>query len=207
MLAREDDAGDRRLVAYVAGCQESATSMSELRSFLRRGLPEYMVPSDYVVLKALPLTSNGKVDRQALPAPDRDRRDLAAEFVPPSAGDQETLAEIWRAVLGMSRVGAHDNFFDLGGHSLQLTQVNSRLRDAFQVELPLRRLFEEPTIAGLVSAIVQIRNDPADPGPQTISRVSRKARRPGRPGEGRGKSGKKRDREGDSDVSDRKGRK
>jgi amino acid adenylation domain-containing protein len=152
-LAREDTLGEKRLVAYVVVEQESRPAANDLRSFLKEKLPEHMVPALFVLLDTLPLTPNGKVDRRALPAPDRTRPELDKTFVAPRTPTEELLSEIWAQVLDIERVGIHDNFFDLGGHSLLATQVVSRIREAFQVELPLRRLFEVPTVAGLAESI------------------------------------------------------
>ncbi len=151
VIAREDQPGNKRLVAYVVSNQESPTA-SELRRFLKEKLPDYMVPSAFVMLDALPLTPNGKVDRRALPAPDTGLSQETS-FVPPRTTTEKVIAEIWAEVLGLKLVGIHDNFFELGGHSLLVTQVISRLRSAFEVELPLRCLFEFPTIAGVAEAI------------------------------------------------------
>jgi amino acid adenylation domain-containing protein len=117
-----------------------------------------MIPSVFVSLEALPLTPNGKLDRQALPEPTRAGITLTADFVPPRGPVEETVASSWAAVLGQERVGAHDNFFDLGGHSLLATQVISRLREAFGVELPLRALFESPTVAGVAQRIEELQS-------------------------------------------------
>ena len=108
-----------------------------------------------MILDQLPLTANGKVDRKALPAPDASRPDLARDFAPPEGPVQEKIAAIWSEVLRLERVGAHDNFFELGGHSLLATQVLSRTRAAFGLELPLRAIFDTPTVAGLADAIIQ----------------------------------------------------
>jgi len=132
----------------------SAPSTSELHRFLREKLPDYMIPSAFVLLDALPLSRNGKIDRRALPVPDRERPTLDRAFIAPRNPLEETLANIWIEVLGVERVGVHDNFFELGGHSLLATQVNSRVRDALDVELPLRLLFEAPTIADLAVGVV-----------------------------------------------------
>ncbi len=153
VLASEDVPGERRLVAYVVAEREPLPTTTELRSFLSEKLPEYMTPALFVLLDALPLMPNGKVDRRALPAPDRVRPELDESFVAPRTPTEELLSEIWAQVLEIERVGIYDNFFDLGGHSLLATQVVSRIREAFQVELPLRRLFEVLTVAGLAETI------------------------------------------------------
>jgi amino acid adenylation domain-containing protein len=153
VIAREDVAGDKRLVAYLVATQLPPPSPHELRTFLQQKLPDYMVPSAFMVLDALPLTPHGKVDRRALPTPDRAGSTIDGSFVAPRTPAEEVLAGIWAQVLRVERVGIQDNFFELGGHSLLATQLLSRLRDAFQVELPLHRLFAAPTIAGLACAI------------------------------------------------------
>lgn len=155
LQAREDDVGDKRLVAYVVLSEEQACSANELRSFLKQKLPEYMIPSAFVFLDTLPLTPNGKVDRKALPVPDSSRAGLEESYVPPRTVVEEIIAGIWGEVLKVEKVGIHDNFFELGGHSLLATQVMSRLREALQVDLPLRTLFEVPTVAELALNIEQ----------------------------------------------------
>jgi acyl carrier protein len=110
-----------------------------------------MVPSAFVVLEGLPLTPNGKVDRQALPEPERDSADLAQVYVGPRNAAEQIIAAIWAEILGRKQIGIHDNFFDLGGHSLKATQVVSRLRAKFGKEIPLRDMFEYPTIAELAA--------------------------------------------------------
>jgi amino acid adenylation domain-containing protein len=158
VMAREDAPDDRRLVAYLTiQADQPAPESLELRQFLRNTLPEPMIPSAFVVLETLPLTPNGKVDRDALPAPERDlaRRDALA--VAPRGPVEEMVASIWAAVLRLERVGAHDSFFDIGGHSLLATQVVSRLRESLGVEIPLRAIFEAPTVAGLAERIEAIR--------------------------------------------------
>jgi acyl carrier protein len=153
VMAREDLPGDKRLVAYFIVAQEPAPTHDELHGFLKEKLPDYMVPSAFVELKVMPLTPNGKVDRRALPAPDTSRRDLKASFVAPRTLTEEVLANIWAETLGLKRVGVYDNFFELGGHSLLVTRVISRLHKTFQVNLPLRTLFEAPTLADLAERI------------------------------------------------------
>jgi amino acid adenylation domain-containing protein/FkbM family methyltransferase len=137
-------------------------SISELRSFLETKLPDYMVPSAFVFLDSLPLTSNGKLDRRALPAPDQSRAYLGESYAAPRTRVEEALASIWAEVLRLERVGIYDNFFDLGGHSLLATQVISRVRGAFQIDLPLRNLFEKPTVAELAIAIMEKRAEGVD---------------------------------------------
>ncbi|HEV8581882.1 MAG TPA: non-ribosomal peptide synthase/polyketide synthase [Thermoanaerobaculia bacterium] len=155
VVPREDTPGDRRLVAYVVPCNGEAPA-SELRAFLRERLPDYMVPASVVTLRSLPITPSGKVDRRALPAPDRFRAEADSAFIPPRTAAEETVASIWQTVLGLDRVGATDNFFELGGHSLLLPQVMHRLRSSFQVEIPLRTLFDEATVEGLAIAIEEL---------------------------------------------------
>ncbi len=150
VAAREDVPGSKRLVAYVVPHVPGQVVASELRSFLQGRLPDYMVPSAFVSIEALPLSPNGKVDRQALPAPDLHAQDT---YVAPRNPVEATVAAMWAEMLELKQVGAHDNFFELGGHSLLVTQVVTRLRDAFDVELPLRSLFEAPTVAGLAEMI------------------------------------------------------
>jgi amino acid adenylation domain-containing protein len=155
VVAREDTPGEKRLVAYLVARPETTLSISDLRDFLRRELPEYMAPAAYVALDALPLTENGKLDRQALPAPEGTSSELERGYVAPRTLVEQRLAEIWSQVLGVDQVGVHSDFFDLGGHSLLATQVMSRARSAFQVELPLRILFEHPTISELGRKVEQ----------------------------------------------------
>ena len=154
VLAREDIPGDRRLVAYIVCEPGSEPELRTLQSYLKKTLPEYMVPSALVVLDSLPLTPNGKGDRKALPSPDAGGVQ-ADTYIAPRTPIEEGLAEIWGAVLHVERVGIEDSFFDLGGHSLLATQVVSRMRNTFQVELPLHVLFDAPTVAGLAVEIEQ----------------------------------------------------
>jgi len=119
-------------------------------------LPDYMVPSVFMPLERLPLTSNGKIDRRALPAPSRDSVARTMEYVAPRDEVEEEVARIWSEVLGVQKVGVNDDFFELGGHSLLATQVVSRIRGAFRIELPLRTLFEETTVGTLAAAISHV---------------------------------------------------
>jgi len=147
VVVREDAPGDPRLVAYAVAAGEAA----DLRRFLKSRLPDYMVPSVFVLLAALPLTPNGKVDRRGLPAPAGAQATM--EPTAPRTPVEEMIAAIWSEVLGVAPVGREDDFFQLGGHSLKAMQVLSRVREALQVELTPRRLLEEPTVAGLAGAV------------------------------------------------------
>ena len=148
--------GDSRLVAYVVVAQEPPPDAGALRRFLAARLPEPMLPTEFMFLEALPVLANGKLNRRALPAGSGSRPGPEAGHVPPRTRIEEQIAAIWRAVLGLERVGAHDNFFELGGHSLLATQVIARLRAELEIELPLRSLFEAPTVAGLAEQVEAI---------------------------------------------------
>ena len=155
VVARADASGGKRLIAYVAAREESPPKASEMRDYLKRTVPEYMVPSAFVMLEALPLTATGKVDRNALPVPEQVRPELAQVYVAPRTAVEEVLCGVFSEVLQVEPVGVQDNFFELGGHSLLATQVASRLREAFQVELPLRKLFEAPVVERLAEVILK----------------------------------------------------
>ncbi|MEW5928487.1 MAG: amino acid adenylation domain-containing protein, partial [Gemmatimonadota bacterium] len=158
VVAARGGPGGTRLVAYVVPAEgEAAPAAAGLRAFLRERLPDYMVPSAFVALETLPTTGSGKTDRRALPEPEPES--AAAESAAPGTPTEEILAGIWAQVLGVGRVGAHDDFFALGGHSLLGTQVVSRVRAALGVELPLRALFEAPTVAGLAGRVEALRRD------------------------------------------------
>jgi amino acid adenylation domain-containing protein len=148
VVAREDVPGDKRLVAYVV---PRSVDVDALKTTLRAALPEYMVPSAFVLLDALPQTGTGKVDRNALPAPDFSA--AAAAFAAPRNALETTLAALWSEILGLERVGIHDDFFALGGHSLLATRVMSRLRDSMGIQAPLRALFEAPTVARMAERL------------------------------------------------------
>ncbi|MBX3328845.1 MAG: amino acid adenylation domain-containing protein [Nitrospira sp.] len=152
VAVREDRPGNKRLIAYVVG-ESLARDAATIRSFMAETLPDYMVPSAVMFLDALPLTPNGKIDRKALPTPDDDH--LSPRDGAPDTATQEILAGIWAEILGLKHIGVHENFFELGGHSLLATQVVSRIRTSFQIELPLRSLFEAPTVEALSAVIEQ----------------------------------------------------
>ncbi|HEX8273216.1 MAG TPA: amino acid adenylation domain-containing protein [Longimicrobiaceae bacterium] len=154
VVAREDAPGERRLVGYASADPEAPpVSAGELRAWLRERLPEHMVPAEVLLLEALPLTATGKVDRRALPAPERPLAELADEMGLHRTPTEEVVAAVWADVLRLPRVGATDNFFALGGHSLLATQVASRLRAAFRVDVPVRAVFEAPTVAELAERV------------------------------------------------------
>ncbi len=153
VIAREDGPGEMRLVAYMAPAQPQAPTVTALRRVLTRRLPDFMLPSSFVWLDALPLTPSGKIDRRALPRPDRARPVLEAHFVAPETALEQQVAAIWSALLGLDRIGLHDNFFELGGHSLLATQLLSRIHDAMPVNVSLISFFETPTVAGLAASL------------------------------------------------------
>ena len=153
VIALDNIPGNKRLVAYLVTSDQSFTT-TELHQYLKQKLPEYMIPSSFLLLEKLPLTPSGKIDRKALPALDA-KLISSKEFVPPRTAIEQTIAEILAAVLKVPAVGIHDNFFELGGHSLIATQVIARLQQAFKVQLPLRTLFESPTVAQLSLVLSQ----------------------------------------------------
>ncbi len=155
VIVREDVPDDKRLVAYLLADPALATSEKLLRSYLLEQLPSYMIPAAFVFLEALPLTSNGKLDHRLLPKPEHNGAELKNFYTAPRNPIEELLSEIWTEVLNVEQVGIYDNFFELGGHSLLATQVLSRVRDTFQVDIPLRSLFDAPTVAKLAADIVQ----------------------------------------------------
>ena len=151
VIAHQDSSGGQRLIAYLVTRQHSTPSVEELRRSMRERLPDYMLPSTFVFLEKLPLTRNGKIDRNALPVP--ETIEVAGECKSALSPVEEIIGGIWSAVLGLESVTAEQDFFELGGHSLLATQVISRVREAFDVEVPLKALFERPTVAGLAEAV------------------------------------------------------
>jgi len=146
---------DKQLAAYVVLKSGDQGTVAQLREYLRGRAPGYMVPDTFIRLDSLPLTPNGKIDRARLSAPSKTSRNLDDNFVAPRTELEEELADIWAEVLQVERVGINHDFFDLGGHSLLATRLIFRLREHFHVDLPLRALFEAPTIATLAPVIVQ----------------------------------------------------
>ena len=140
-------------MGYVVPAAGDRPAVESLREFLRDRLPQYMVPELYVILDALPLTPNGKVDRKALPEPDYARPEMKQAYVTPSTMYEKALSDIWRQVLGLDRVGVHDNFFDLGGNSLLGMQAVMHMRQTLDVVIPIVKLFQCPTIASLAKCL------------------------------------------------------
>ena len=153
-----DEVGKKRLIAYLTASDGAPPQTADLHRFLKSKLPDYMVPGALVVLDKFPLTPNGKINRKALPAPTADRTETKHAFVPPRTATEETLAQLWQELLRLRRVGIHDNFFEIGGHSLLAMQFMARVQNTFHAELSLRNIFETPTIAGLADLVDRKRN-------------------------------------------------
>ena len=155
VVMREDNPSDKRLVAYVAPNRRPAPTITMLRRSIAKILPDYMVPSTFVIMDELPLTATNKVDRLALPAPGTARPELDNPFVAPRTPMEEELTKIWVQVLNIDQIGIHDDFSELGGHSLLATQIISRVIGKFRVRIPLKSLFQSPTIADIAVLIAQ----------------------------------------------------
>ena len=173
VVAREDLPGDQRLVAYVVGHAGHSCGIGDLRNFLSTNLPDYMLPSAYVFLDALPLTPSGKVDRRALPAPDQSQATLHATYKAPSSHIETVLTEIWSEILKAQQVGVDDDFFELGGHSLLATQLVARIRRDLKVEVPVRKIFENRTVSKLALSIKAALKTEQQPELTRIQRVPR----------------------------------
>ncbi|HKE57537.1 MAG TPA: condensation domain-containing protein, partial [Pyrinomonadaceae bacterium] len=170
--------GEARLVAYFTCHGEAAPSVSELRSYLNEKLPDFMIPSAFVRLETLPLTPNGKVNRLLLPEPGSSRPDLDTPFVAPRTLVEERLASIWAEVLSLEQVGIHDNFFDLGGHSLAVTRVVSQIIKQFQLEIPVQYFFQSPTVAALVAYVERAASENRGASGLSVKPVSRDGKLP-----------------------------
>jgi len=180
VMAREDAPGDKRLVAYVVAEGGGAELTERLRGELKARLPDYMVPSAFVVLDALPLTPNGKVDRKALPAPERESQ-VTAAYVAPGSELEQQLVAVWQDVLGAQRVGVDDNFFDLGGNSLLVTRVHARIKPMFAREVRVVDLFRYPTVRLLAEHFGQAEAVGAAPRRDIHERAQRQQRAMRRP--------------------------
>jgi len=152
-IEADTHAGTAKLAAYYVADGDGPTTASDLRAFLARDLPDYMLPSHFIRLDKMPLTPNGKVDRKALPKPGEQRPDLDTRYAEPRNEAEERIARIWQEALHLARVGVHDNFFEIGGSSLPALQVITQVNRAFQVELPIAAFFESPTVAGMSEAV------------------------------------------------------
>ncbi|MEU8694679.1 amino acid adenylation domain-containing protein [Streptomyces sp. NPDC048665] len=152
VIAREDTPGDKRLTAYIT-TTDAGLDIAVLRQWCRRSLPDFMTPGWFVFLNEIPLTVNGKIDRKALPKPRHDRSDLGQDYTPPRTEIEQLLVDVWADILGLERIGIHDNFFDLGGHSLLATILITRLRSLFGLEITIREVFSSPTIATLAAQL------------------------------------------------------
>jgi pristinamycin I synthase 3 and 4 len=180
VLAREDTAGEKRLVAYytassIGEAEEDSPSAERLRLHLSAVVPEYMVPAAYVRMERLPLTPNGKLDRKSLPTPEADAY-AATVYEEPRSETERVLAGIWAELLMVERVGIHDNFFIIGGHSLIAARVATRMNESFNVDIPLRRMFESPTIAQLADVIDRAVQTGGGNGVQSVPAIKRRAR-------------------------------
>jgi acyl carrier protein len=153
VLARDDEYGQKRIVAYVVPAPESRPTVSELRSSLMESLPEHMIPASFVMLDSLPLTPNGKLNRQALPDPEQIRPELSVAYVDPKTQIERDIAAVWREVLKIEKVGLHDNFFELGGDSIRILLVLNKLQRLFGDKISMPQMFEFPTVNALAAHI------------------------------------------------------
>jgi acyl carrier protein len=160
VTALNNNSGDERLVAYVVPKTIPQPNVTELRRFLEAKLPDYMIPTSFIALNALPLTDTLKVDRNALPNPTGLRPEIAVVYAAPRNSIEDALAKIWAEVLEVDQVGVHDNFFDLGGHSLTATRIISRVVLSFPTSLPIKVLFDAPTVAEMAEVIAGPNNEP-----------------------------------------------
>jgi amino acid adenylation domain-containing protein len=173
VIVRDDTTGDKRLVAYIVPQPEKTITINEIRQFLKAKLPGYMIPNAFVILDALPLTANGKIDRRALPPPESSS-ETSDKYVAPRNPIEDILVNVWSEVLKVEKVGINDNFFELGGHSLLATKLVAQIRDRLKVELPLRQLFNSATLAELAEGIEQLKQKKSDTIVPTILPRKRK---------------------------------
>jgi acyl carrier protein len=176
VIVKEDEGGEKRLVGYAVMREGEEVSEEEIRRYVKEKLPEYMVPVAIMKLGGLPMTENGKLDRGRLPDVVRKVADKAAGYEEPRTAIERELAAIWSDILGVEQVGAYDNFFDLGGHSLLVMQTVARVREAFSINLPLASIFESPTLANLANIIEELRGDTARIKPQPAEMIPRRSK-------------------------------
>ena len=169
VVVAHEDKGQKRLVAYVVPPEGQTLNTGDLRGFLKQKLPDFMVPSAFVLLGSLPLTPNGKIDRQALPVADLASPESNNFYVSPQSELEQSLVKIWEEVLGVEKVGTQDNFFDLGGHSLLMVEVNQQLREVIGRNVPIVQMFRYPTISALAKSLGQ---DPTFSLPWSRARVA-----------------------------------
>jgi hypothetical protein len=169
VIGRQQPSHDMQLVAYCVPAAKPEPGVSELRAFLGERLPDYMIPSAIMILDMMPLTPTGKLDRNALPSPGRSRPKLDVPFVAPRTAAERQLAQIWAEVLALDQVGIHDNFLDLGGHSLMATQIVSRIITGLRVELAVKSMLDAPTVAEM--AIVITQNEAQKAGEEGLNRM------------------------------------
>jgi acyl carrier protein len=164
VVPRQNRVGDTNLTAYIVpmSSNQAPLSRDQLRRFLKETLPDFMIPSNYVEMEALPFTLTGKVDRKALPEPSDARPQLDVRYVPSRSETEKDLIEIWESVLPIRPIGVHDNFFDLGGHSLSASQIVSRVFQRFQLRIPLQNLFQSATVADMAVAIIEYQGKQLD---------------------------------------------
>ncbi len=156
VIAREDQLGNKRLIAYIVPTAPQAVDVAQVQESLQQKIPEYMIPTAFVFLNVLPFTNNGKLDVRALPQPTATRTIQSTNFVEPDGPVEEMVAELWEEILNVTPIGIHDSFFTLGGHSLLAVQFVARLRQEHEIELSIGQLFNRPTIAELTSHIEEI---------------------------------------------------
>ncbi len=162
VVARKDEEGQKRLVVYYTPEKAAHVSVQQLRNDLKQRLPDYMVPALFVELNSFPQTPSGKIDRRALPEPEGIRPELSSQYVAPRTPVEQELARIAAEVLGLDRVGVQDNFFELGGHSMLAVKVIARIQEQYRVDIPLKTLFESPTVEGLAMTITQLQAQQQD---------------------------------------------
>ena len=178
VITARDHQGNNLIAAYIVPREGQEVTSHQLREYLRESLPEYMVPSAFVLLEEFPLTPNGKIDQRALPDPLTHRIDLQREYLPPKTPTEEVLAQIFGKILNITKIGINDHFFELGGHSLLATQLISRIRDALGVDLPLKILFEHPVLSELARAVDQLKTQQTKKHEQAIKPIDRSSKLP-----------------------------